>query len=462
MSQIEHSDEVEELHTPDELEPEERTQDSDELGALDEALVHSGEHVAVTELATQPLPEPDDSLPVGVVVAGQLHLEIVPTLTGSNVTLAPGKLLEAGNITLSTGGPVAGVGLALHKLGITTRLMGKVGNDLFGQAVFQIIAAHGANLAVGMVIAPGEVSSYAIVINPLGSERSIIYASGCNDTLSAADIRYDLVERAQLFHFGYPLAAAPLYDAEGAELVSIFQRVKALGVTTSLDLVLPDLVSTAAQMDWRTLLTTLLPHVDVFLPNAEELLMMLRRPLYEKLVSRARRGNLLDYVEPEVFSELSKVLHDMGASIVAIKAGRRGLYLHTAAHQALEKMGYAQPSHLSTWSNRELWAPRFVVEAATSENGGDATIAGFLMGMLRGMTPQATLAAACAVGASSLEGDSLLSGIRSWPKIMGRIADGWPRLKLQDKKLPALDLTTAGWRWDEKYELWNSPNDQRT
>jgi len=36
------------------------------------------------------------------------------------------------------------------------------------------------------------------------SDRMLIHAPGCNATFGAADVRYDLLETARLFHFGYP------------------------------------------------------------------------------------------------------------------------------------------------------------------------------------------------------------------------------------------------------------------
>lgn len=452
MDQIEHPDELEIGRQSGELEEQVEEKRSDEL-------FQSGEHPAITDLATQPLPEPDETSTIGAVVAGHICLDITPTLSGNAITIAPGKLIEAGKAVLATGGSVSNTGLALHRLGVTTRLMGKVGNDLFGQAMFQIIASFSSHLAAGMVIAPGEVSSYALIVKAPGAERLLIHSPGSNDTFNALDLNYELIERAQLFHFGNPSHMTRMYTAEGAELASSFRRVKEMGVTTSLDLSLPDLSSAASRANWQAILAATLPFVDVFLPSIEALLLLLRRPLYDKLASRAKRGSLLDYIEPDTFSELGKTLLDLGAKIVGVKAGRRGFYLRTAAHNVLEGMGHAQPPHLAFWTERELWAPCFATEVVDSTGSDDATAAGFLMGLLRGMTPDAALSAACAVGASSVESADALSGIRSWPRIMARIADGWPRLLPQDKKLPALDLAAAGWRWDEVREVWTGPND---
>jgi hypothetical protein len=147
----------------------------------------------------------------------------------------------------------------------------------------------------------------------------------------------------------------------------------------------------------------------------------------------------------------------MGAKIVGLKVGHRGLYLRTTSMTALAQMGRGQPAKLMTWANRELWAPCFATQVVGTTGSGDATISGFLMGLLRGMSPEAALSAACAVGACSVEAADAFSGIRSWPETMERIAAGWPRLLLEKREMPSLDMRASGWHWDEGHELWIGP-----
>jgi hypothetical protein len=77
---------------------------------------------------------------------------------------------------------------------------------------------------------------------------------------------------------------------------------------------------------------------------------------------------------------------------------------------------------------------------------GDAAIAGFLSGLLRGLSPAATLTAAAAVGACCVEADDALSGIQPWEETSRRVATGWER------HTPDFDL--AGWRLDEDDHVW--------
>ena len=424
---------------------------------MDDLEQNSDDDAIQGELLTQPGEATEE---VEAVVAGHICLDIIPTLTGDDISFAPGRLIEAGKAVMATGGPVSNTGLALHKLGVNTRLMGKLGDDLFGQATLQVIESFGHGLTSGMVIAPGEASSYSVIINLPKTDRIIIHAPNSNDTFGADDIRYAFLETSGLFHFGYPPLMARMYQDGGAELVDLFKRAKATGVTTSLDFSLPDPGSAASQVDWRQILSATLPYVDVFLPSVEEMLQVLQRPVFDKLSSKAGSTGLLDLVTPETVSEMGKTLLDMGAKVVGLKAGHRGLYLRTGTLEQLEHMGRAQPTQLLTWAERELWAPCFTTPVVGTTGAGDATIAGFLLGLMRGMTPVATLSAACAVGACSVEALDAVSAIKSWPETLERIAAGWSRLLLKSKhKKSPLDMAYAGWQWNERLEVWSGPND---
>jgi sugar/nucleoside kinase (ribokinase family) len=389
------------------------------------------------------------------IVAGHICLDVFPTLSGGSVVYKPGQTIEAGPVIFSTGGAVSNTGLALHKLGVSTGLMGKVGSDLFGQAILQIIESHGPGLSEGMVVAPEESSSYSIILSPPNADRMLIHAPGSNATFGADDVRYDLLEPVRLFHFGYPPLMERMYANNGDELVTIFKRIKAMGITTALDLSMPDPNSAAGRADWHAILSATLPHMDVFLPSAEEILLMLRRPLFDQLAANAHNSRPLEQMGPEMFSELGQALLDMGTKIVGLKSGDRGLYLRTANAMVLQKMGRGGVANAENWSDRELWTPCFATQVAGTTGSGDTTIAGFLMGLLRGMAPEETLQAACAVGACNVEAVDALSGIRSWPETAERIAAGWPRLPI------ALDLAEAGWHWDSTHEVWIGPADRK-
>ncbi|NLE50094.1 MAG: carbohydrate kinase family protein, partial [Chloroflexi bacterium] len=177
-----------------------------------------------------------------------------------------------------------------------------------------------------------------------------------------------------------------------------------------------------------------LPHVDLFLPSLDELAFMLRPGL-----------DVYARTDDTLISALAEESLAMGAGVVVIKLGDRGLYVCTAP-----RLTFAPDE---SWLGRELWAPIFRAEPLVGTTGsGDTTIAGFLAGFLRGQTLEAALTSAVAVGACNVEAADALSGVRSWDATQARIAAGWAR--------GPLAIHAPGWQWDDPRAVWRGPHDK--
>jgi len=391
---------------------------------------------------------------VDAVVAGHICLDIQPDLSRAGgepfeKIFLPGRLVAVGAVSYSTGGAVSNTGLALDRLGIATRLVGKLGDDLFGQALCQITASHGSVLTKDLIIDASASTSYTIIINYPGADRIFLHFPGANDFFQVGDVPYELLKQARLFHFGYPPLMRSTFTPDGAPLAEIFRQAKRTGITTSLDMAFPDPSSEAGQADWRSILEVVLPQVDIFLPSAEEILFMLRRETYQELCGIAKGSDILSLLSPDLLSDLGQELISMGAGIVGLKLGYRGMYLRTGDQLQVESMGRARPSDPGAWAGKELWAPCFKVAVAGTTGSGDATIAGFLSALLRGLSVEQALIMAVAVGACNVEGTDALSGIRTWEATVQRIASGWER--------QLLELEAPGWQLDPTSGLWRGP-----
>ncbi len=369
------------------------------------------------------------------VVAGHVCLDIIPSLRGAMPS--PGGLAVCGPATISTGGAVSNVGIALAKLGTRTRLAARVGDDTFGRNIVAILKAASSNLDVGIVPVPGEISSYSVVINPLGIDRSFLHCPGANDSFDAGDVPDSLMDGATLLHFGYPPLMSRMRADGGAECIRLFRRARAAGLTVTLDMARPDPASPSGRIDWRAWLTRVLPETDVFLPSMDELLFMLDRPRFEAL--EARPGGLPDVLyDPDLASRLAGEILDMGAAAAVVKLGAAGLYLRSASDPArISSAGAAFPRD-GRWAGREIYAPCFRVEVTGTTGSGDCTIAGFLAALMRCETPERTVEFAVAVGACCVEAPDATGGVRGWDETWARIAAGWKR------RDPAPGF--AGWR----------------
>ncbi|MDD4891744.1 MAG: carbohydrate kinase family protein [Phycisphaerae bacterium] len=359
-------------------------------------------------------------IPPQVIVAGCVCLDVIPGWpAGAAVAdILPGKLIEMGPVSVATGGAVSNTGLALHRLGVPVQLVGKVGDDPFGRMILEAFERQGPGLADGMVVAPGEATSYSVVINPPGVDRSFLHCPGANHTFVADDVPYDRVAdpAMRLFHFGYPPIMRRTFANDGEQLERMFARVGEFGVTTSLDMCGFDPASPAGQVDWPRLLARVLPAVDLFLPSLDETLQMFHP-------GGAETGDM------NVIRSLADRLLAMGAAVVGFKLGDQGLYVRTTADaNRLAAAGKAFVGvKLDAWLNRELAAPCFEVEVAGTTGAGDCTIAGFLAGLLAGLSPEETATAATAVGACSVEQPDATSGVPHWSAVRKRVESGWRR-----------------------------------
>jgi sugar/nucleoside kinase (ribokinase family) len=353
-----------------------------------------------------------------VIVAGHLCLDIIPAFPPEerplSELLAPGRLTNVGGAICATGGAVSNTGLALHRYGLKTRLVGKIGDDTFGRAILDVIRGRDPALTDGIVVAPGEASSYTVVINPPGIDRMFLHCPGANDTFCADDVDFPTLGNARLLHFGYPPLMKRMFANGGAETIELFRRAKAHGMMTSLDMARPDPGADSGKVDWRALLKKVMPHVDVFLPSVDELLYMLDRPRFEKFEAAVHGGDPIGGLTRADLRALADELIAMGTKTVVMKLGAAGLYLRTAP-----RMDSAE------WADCDLYHPCFAKKVVGTTGAGDCTIAGFLAALLHGQGPEAAMDSATGSGACNVEAADAISGIPTWDNLQNRISNGW-------------------------------------
>jgi sugar/nucleoside kinase (ribokinase family) len=391
---------------------------------------------------------------LSIVVAGHICLDMTPLFSeDASAILAdmmrPGRLNYVGPLAMSTGGAVSNVGIALVRLGADVKMVAKVGDDSLGLAVLDIVGQYCPNART--TIRRGGNTSYTVVLAPPGTDRVFLHHPGCNDTFTLADLDINGLSESCIFHFGYPPLMRSMYVDGGAELQRILSAVKAAGLTVSLDLAMFDPCSEAALQDWRLILRSALPFVDVFLPSLEECVMMMRPQEYREFCSYS--DDERDSAAPALACSLAHEFVDMGAAVAGIKCGALGYCVVTGRRDRLTRMGHCIPPEVERWSDREIWSPAYAASTIKSANGaGDASIAGFLMGLAKGESIETVANAACAVGWQNLRAVDAFSGVGTWDETMQIVSSAQPRtpVRLGD-----------GWHWSAELGVWLGPRDGR-
>lgn len=364
-----------------------------------------------------------------IVVAGHLCVDITPEFLQKEKVkdvrevFKPGTLLNVGKANNTVGGVVANTGLALNKFGSEVILIGKIADDPFGHIIETKFEELG--VAGHLIHAENESTSYTMVIAPPGIDRMFLHHMGTNATFGDADLDYELIAQAGHFHFGYPPLMRRMYLNNASEMVEIFRKVKALGLTTSLDMAAVDDSSEAGEQDWTEAIKNLIPYVDFFVPSIEELGYMMDKELYREWNERADGADITTILDVEKdVKPLADKLIEWGAKCVLIKCGASGMYLGTASADVMEQID----PQFAGWDKVSVFEKSYVPDRILSGTGaGDTSIAAFLKSAIEGYPVERCLQLATATGASCITSYGALDGLLSFEEMIAKIDAGWQK-----------------------------------
>ena len=162
---------------------------------------------------------------------------------------------------LEMGGSACIFACQCAKLGLATTGVGSVGNDSFGAFMIDCLKKDGVDTA--HIRENKEKTALTLCLNKTGGDRSILTYMGAMDTVQSAWIDELLPKTRHLHICSYYLLKSlqPAYPA-------ILKKAKELGVTVSLD------TNWDPDENWDGGIKDILPYVDIFLPNENELMLI--------------------------------------------------------------------------------------------------------------------------------------------------------------------------------------------
>jgi ribokinase len=271
------------------------------------------------------------------------------------------------------GGSATNTALILARLGQPVRFIGRTGTDAWGDWCVAEMAAAGIDTRWISRDAE-EPTQLNIVVVGASGERTMFSYRGANVKLDADDVEPAALTDTTLLHLsGYALLKAPQSNAA----LRAVDLARAANIPITLDI--PSGIAGAI----GPAVMTLLPHIDtLFLGESDAKLL-------------GSQG------QPATLGAAARALLEGGATNVVIKRGAEGSVLYR--------------------KGEELHSPAVKVDVIDTTGAGDAFAAGYIFGVLAGLSASATgalanVAGAIAAsnlgpGANAVSCDALLDGI---------------------------------------------------
>ncbi len=198
----------------------------------------------------------DQSKPFDIIVVGEINADLI--LSGNVIPEfnQVEKIVDRADLVMGSSAVIFACGAS--RLGLKTAMIGKVGNDDFGR--FMLNSMRNRGVDVSSVCVDETVGTGLSVILARGNDRAILTYPGSIPDLKYHEIDFDLISRSRHLH----LSGYYLLDELRPRVAELFQKVKAMGVSLSLD------TNYDPKEVWNGGLSESLKYVDVFLPNETE------------------------------------------------------------------------------------------------------------------------------------------------------------------------------------------------
>ena len=273
-----------------------------------------------------------------------------------------GKLELFDELEIHSGGCANNTAIALARLGVSVGAMGKIGDDHFGYLVLHTLTENRVDTS-GIQQDAHINTAFTFVAIASDGERSFCHYIGANGELCEDDLNWDVIKTAKILHIAGALVMPKL---DGVPMANVLKKAKKLGITTSLD------TAWDATGKWLETLEPCLPFVDIFLPSITE------------------AQHLTDTSE---LREIAKFLRNYDINTIGIKMGERGSYVSTP--------------------KEELFVPAYHVNVVDATGAGDAYVAGFLAGTVKGWDLKTRAELAAATGAACVTAIGTTAGIKN-------------------------------------------------
>ncbi|MEJ0064956.1 MAG: PfkB family carbohydrate kinase [Caulobacteraceae bacterium] len=264
-------------------------------------------------------------------------------------------------IACAPAGTAGGAAMVAAKLGVPTKIVGAVGDDMTGGFVRLGFESVGVDTSL-LATRPGERTSTTLLAVESDGTRSSYHAVGAGGGAAIDDAVIAAACASGFVHY----AAVGGRASDGGPGAELLRAAKAAGAVVTCDLIGPR--GSALEE-----LKRLLPHVDYFMPSAAEATFL------SGLDDLAAAANLF---------------RSLGAGACIIKNGRHGSYVSIGTER------HTLPAH--------------AIQPIDTTSCGDSYCAGFIAALARGWPPLEACRFATATAALVAQGLGTLGKLESF------------------------------------------------
>jgi ribokinase len=262
-----------------------------------------------------------------ITVVGSLNMDLIvsaPRIPG------PGETVIGGGFHTAAGGKGANQAVAAARLGAQVNMVGRVGDDTYGQVQLSNLAADGVDTTFVTVDPKAHTGVALITVDDVG-ENSIVVSPGANWHVSATNVE------------------AAKAAISGADMLLLQLETQPEVVTRAIELAarhdVPVVLNPAPA---RPVPPELLAQVTYLIPNESETALLSGQPVADLGSAQAA----------------ARKLREMGVGTVVLTLGGKGAFL----------VAQKQEKHV----------PAFAVEVVDTTAAGDAFVAGFAVAVASG------------------------------------------------------------------------------
>ncbi len=195
-----------------------------------------------------------------ITIAGELNLDLI--LYGLPAEMQTERELLASDFRATLGSSSGIVAHNAANLGARVAFTTLIGTDDFGRLAIDRLRAAGVDTS--HTSRHDTVATGVTILLPHGDQRHILTFPGTIAELTIAELDFDFLAQARHFH----LSSLYLQRGLHAGLPDLLRRLKQAGLTISLD------TNDDPENRWGAPLQEILPYIDVFMPNEDEICRM--------------------------------------------------------------------------------------------------------------------------------------------------------------------------------------------